>query len=112
MQNHEMEGEKTDREQKERTENHQWHRGKGRQAVQQETNNREETDGTQLPRIPRKDTQQGKGGGGKTTVKAQLSEKLGKGNISQTKVLWSKASVTLPKAVFFSRKVLSCFCFK
>lgn len=31
---------------------------------------------TQLARIPRKDTQQGKGGGGKTTVKVQLSEKL------------------------------------
>ena len=68
--------------------------------------------GTQLPRIPRKDTQEGKGGGGKTTVKVQINEKLGKGSISQTKVLRSKASVTLPKAVFFFRKVLSCFCFK
>lgn len=68
--------------------------------------------GTQLPSTPRKDTQQGKGGGCKTTVKVQLSEKLGKGSISQTKVLRSKASVTIPKAVFFSRKVLSCFCFK
>lgn len=110
MPNHEMEGEKTDREQKERTENR--HRGKGRQEFNRRQTIEKRQTGTQLPRIPRKDTQQGKGGGGKTTVKVQLSEKLGKGSISQTKVLWSKASVTLPKAVFFSRKVLSCFCFK
>lgn len=32
--------------------------------------------GTQLPRIPRKDTGLVKGGGGKTTVKVQVSEKL------------------------------------
>lgn len=62
--------------------------------------------------MPSEDTQQGKGGGGKTAVKGQVSEKPGKGNISQTKVLRSKASVTLPKAAFFPRKVLSCFCFK
>lgn len=55
--------------------------------------------------------QQGKGAGGKT-VKGQVSEKQGKGSISQTEVLRSKASVTLLKAVFFPGKVLPCFCFK
>lgn len=33
---------------------------------------------TQLPRIPSKDAQQGKGGKGKTTVKVQLSVKQGR----------------------------------
>lgn len=32
---------------------------------------------TQLPRMPSKDTQQGKGGEGKTTVEVQLSGKQG-----------------------------------
>lgn len=72
----------------------------------------EKRHGIQWPRVPRKGTQQDKDGRDKTAVKMQLREKLGEGSISQTKVLRSKANVTLPKAVLFSRKVLSCFCFK
>lgn len=74
--------------------------------------NGRETAGTdRQTRIPGKDTQQGKDGEGKRAVKSHISEELGTDSISQTEVLWRKASMMLPKAVFFSRKVLSCFCF-
>lgn len=100
-----MEGEKRDWEQR-KDWNHQWHCGKGHRAAQRETNDREGPD-------REKHSCQGfpvrtysKARVEKVKQQWQFSEVENKeGSVSQTKALRSKASATLPKAVFSFREV-------